>query len=168
MKSDDEVLTTKNAFNKSPIEIAFLKRKSKDECYLYLKKHINKIYKNDVISTGICALMDEADRPAIGLLESLGIKSPFKKEFYKDLKNIKLIKNTAFSVTESIIDIDSSFTVFQGRYKDQNIIVKEIFEEYTNVRQCTSYIYQLKTYETNFAKEHDSFMDLLAVSLADK
>lgn len=118
-----------------------------------------------MINTGICALMDEGDRPAMGLLENLGIKSPFKKEFYKDFVNIKLIKNTSFSVTDSIIDIDSSFTVFQGKYKEQNIIVKEIFEEYTNVRQCTSYIYQLKTYETNFSKEHDSFMDLLAVSL---
>ena len=68
---------------------------------------------------------------------------------------------------ESIIDIKSSFTIYQGKYKDSSIIVKEIFEKYTSIRQWVSYISEIKAYDQNFSREHDSFMDLLAVSLSE-
>lgn len=74
-------------------------------------------------------------------LETLGVVSPFNRLFYSELDNIKILKRDRFeAIKESIIDIQSSFTVYQGTYKEEPIIVKEIFERFTSVRQWMSII----------------------------
>ena len=120
-----------------------------------------------MLQTGLCSNLD-LDQDVTSTLQALGIASPFTREFYSPLENIKIIKRDRFETnTESIIDINPSFTVYPGTYKGQPIIVREIFEKYTNVRQCLAFSEELKTFNSNFAKEHDSFMDLLAVALSD-
>ncbi|CAI2362756.1 unnamed protein product [Moneuplotes crassus] len=160
-------LSAKNFFNKSPIEISFLKRKAKDQCYLFLKKSIKKEFRSELVRTGISLFADEDAliSPSVAC-ENLGILSPFTREFYTDLDYIKILKRDRFeTLKESIIDINPSFTVLQGRYKGEPIVVREILEKYTTIRQLLSIISELKTLNLKYAKEHDSFMDILAVSL---
>jgi hypothetical protein len=73
------------------------------------------------------------------ILHSMNLESPFRKEFYIGMENIKLIKSDRFEKNkDSIIDINSSYTTYMGQYKDQPIVVREIFEKYSNIRQCMS------------------------------
>jgi len=87
----------KNSYNKSPIEIAFLKRKSKDPCYLFLKKQVEKIYIGEMVQTGILLFSTlDLDQPITETLENLGLASPFTRNFYADMDYIKILKKDRF------------------------------------------------------------------------
>ena len=95
-----------------------------------------------MVQTGISLLANtEIDHPISVTWESLGFLSPFTREFYSNFEYIKILKSDRFeTIKESIIDINPSFTVFQGKYKGEPIIVREILEKYTSMRQWMSVI----------------------------
>lgn len=123
----------KNAYNKSPLEIAYLKRKSADECYQMLKKRLPSHYEADILFTSL--------NLSIGRID---MKTPFMEEFYEEYSDIQLISWDEFEVhTEKIIDINSSYTIYHGTMNKEDIVIKEIFEKYSSLRQTESLKSQL-------------------------
>ncbi|CDW81729.1 serine threonine-protein kinase brsk1 isoform x2 [Stylonychia lemnae] len=155
----------KNKYNKNPYEIAYLRS---DENLLRIQQtpYYGKF------KTCFQILQDKMPPQTIPdwiysdfniSIDKIGQSNPFQINYYMERRDIRILDFKRMKIQKgSILEIHDTEIVYLGIYNKSNVIIREIFGEYCNLRMQKSVERQLKLLALI---QHENYLNLIGVTL---